>query len=53
MHSNRLLKVAVKNNLKANPIEIASFLKLGISDAMDIMALMEYLYSLNRIGGGA
>ncbi|MHB8396335.1 MAG: tetratricopeptide repeat protein [Thermoplasmataceae archaeon] len=53
VHSNRLLKVAVKNNLKANPIEIASFLKLGISDAMDIMALMEYLYSLNRIGGGA
>ncbi len=49
---NRLLKLAIKNNIRQNPLEIAYFLKLGISDAMDILALMEYVESLNRLGGG-
>ena len=50
--NSKLLRSAVRLGVKPNPLEIAYALRIGISQAMDILALMNYLYSINRPGGG-
>lgn len=46
---NKLLKMALRKGLKPEPLQVAYELKLGISSAMDIITLMEYVL---RINGG-
>lgn len=45
--SNTLLRSAIKLGLRPEPLDVAYNLNLGISDAMDIIALMEYVAKLN------
>jgi len=45
--SNALLRSAIKLGLRPEPLDVAYNLNLGISDAMDIIALMEYVAKLN------
>ena len=45
--ANAFLKSAIKLGLRPEPLDVAYNLNLGISDAMDIIALMEYMAKLN------
>ena len=45
--ANALLRNAIKLGLKPEPLDVAYNLNLGISDAMDIISLMEYVAKLN------
>ncbi len=45
--ANSLLKSAIKSGLRPEPLDVAYNLNLGISYAMDIIALMEYMAKLN------
>ena len=46
----RLLRVALRENVKHEVLHVAFFLKLGISEALDVMTLMEYMTKMNREG---
>ncbi len=45
--ANALLRSAIRLGLKPEPLDVAYNLNLGISDAVDIIALMEYVAKLN------
>ena len=46
----KLLRVALKENIKQEPMHIAFFLKIGISEALEVMTLMEYMSRMNEEG---
>lgn len=46
----KLLRVALKDNIKQDVLHIAFFLKLGISEALDVVTLMEYMSKMNEEG---
>ena len=46
----KLLRVALRENIKQETLHIAFFLKLGISEALDVMTLMEYMSKMNEEG---
>jgi tetratricopeptide (TPR) repeat protein len=46
---NKLLKIALRKGLKPEPLQVSYELRVGISSAMDIITLMEYVL---RINGG-
>ena len=46
----KLLRVALKENIKQEPLHIAFFLKIGISEALEVMTLMEYMSKMNEEG---
>ncbi|MCL6089696.1 MAG: hypothetical protein M1393_01480 [Candidatus Thermoplasmatota archaeon] len=46
----KLLRVALRENVKHDVLHVAFFLKLGISEALDVMTLMEYMTKMNREG---
>ncbi len=47
---NRLLRIALKAGLKAEPLQVAYELGIGITQAMKVITLMEHVA---RIGGGS
>lgn len=44
----RLLKRAIKNNIKEEPLTIAYYLQIGISEALDVITLMNYISKMNE-----
>ena len=46
----KLLRIALKENVKQEPLHIAFFLKIGISEALEVMTLMEYMSRMNEEG---
>ncbi len=46
----KLLRVALKENIKQETLHIAFFLKIGISEALEVMTLMEYMSKMNEEG---
>lgn len=46
----KLLRIALRENIKQEPLHIAFYLKIGISEALEVMTLMEYMSKMNREG---
>lgn len=46
----KLLRVALKENIKQDVLHIAFYLKLGITEALDVVTLMEYMSRMNEEG---
>ena len=46
----KLLRVALKDNIKQEPLHIAFYLKIGIAEALEVMTLMEYMSKMNEEG---
>lgn len=46
----KLLKIALRENVKQEPLHIAYFLKIGISEALEVMTLMDYISRMNEEG---
>lgn len=46
----KLLRIALRDNIKQEPLHIAFYLKIGISEALEVMTLMEYMSKMNREG---
>lgn len=46
----KLLRIALKENIKQEPLHIAFYLKVGIADALEVMTLMEYMSRINEEG---
>ena len=46
----RLLKIALREKVPPEPLRIAYALNIGISEAMDVITLMNYMARLNRQG---
>ncbi len=47
----RLLKRAIKNNVKQEPLNVAFHLQIGISEALEVITLMEYISRMNEESG--
>lgn len=46
----KLLRVALRENIKQEPLHIAFFLKIGIAESLEVMTLMEYMSRMNEEG---
>ncbi len=46
----KLLRIALRENIKQEPLHIAFYLKIGISEALEVMTLMEYMSKMNQEG---
>lgn len=46
----KLLRIALRENIKQEPLHVAFHLKIGISEALDVITLMEYMSRMNREG---
>lgn len=46
----KLLRIALRENIKPEPLHIAYNLKIGISDALEVITLMEYMSRMNQEG---
>ncbi len=47
----RLLKRAIKDNVRQEPLNVAFYLQIGISEALDVITLMEYISRMNEERG--
>lgn len=46
-----LLRIALKESLRPEPLNVAFALRIGISEAMEVLTLMNYMSRLNEQGG--
>ncbi|HKJ96895.1 MAG TPA: hypothetical protein VJ944_04060, partial [Thermoplasmataceae archaeon] len=47
----KLLRIALRDKLRAEPLNVAVNLNVGISDALEVISLMKYMEDMNRKGG--
>ncbi len=47
----KLLRIALRDGLRPEPLNVAANLNVGISDALEVIALMKYMEDMNRKGG--
>ena len=46
----KLLRIALRENIKQETLHIAFNLRVGVSEALEVMTLMEYMSKMNQEG---